>query len=157
MLKGVLGSLSGLGSTGSFVTKAFNANRRHFNLTSAAHIGFLAYGVSTALKAPPEERAGAVAQELLIAQTAIAYPGAIGFGVGALLSVGLQSGNIVRGLAQGLKTGVEQRTMAAVPFSFSNQGNIQAGAAFQHAQKSMSSAYTSINEASIYASRYMSR
>lgn len=155
----MLGSLiKGISSAVPQGAKSFiSANKRHFNLFSGFHVASLGYGLYSAGQLPKEERLGAATKEIIINQIAVKYPGVGGIGVSLALAVGLESGNIIRGLSSMLRTGVEHRTMMAIPFSYANTGMIQANQAYQQAQRSMSGAYNSVNEAAMYASRYMQR
>lgn len=65
---------------------------------------------------------------------------------------------IGRGIVQGLRTGISNRTMAAVPFSMTQINQQQAYAALEYARTRMGSAYSTMgNEAAMFAARYLQR
>lgn len=79
-----------------------------------------------------------------------------------LMSWGLlaaaESPQLGRGIVQGLRTGLQNRTMAAVPFSMTQVNMQQAYASMEYARNRMGSAYSTIgNEAAMFSARYLTR
>lgn len=140
---------------GGQVAAAYKKNPSSF-YSSAFHVGSLAFGLSQIQSTDPNERLRQGVREVVTAGIGLAHPGAMGFLLTAGVGLAFSAGDAGRGVVQGLRGGLEARTMMHVPFSYSTVNMQQASQSMQYASSSMGKAYSTLgSEAAIFAARYM--
>lgn len=122
---------------------------------AALHVGSLAFSLSSLRGMEPQDKLRYGAQEVLLAGVGLAHPGFAGIAMTLGLQLAFESGNIGKGIVQGVRGGLENRTMMNIPFSHSTVNMQMASQSLQYANQRMRSAYGSGNEAAIFAARYM--
>lgn len=133
--------------------------RVHRGQILAATAGLLIPILSSKTEHDPKERRKTLIQGWAITALTMGYRNtATQLLMSQAIGFAFLAPEIGRGVVQGMRTGLTNRTMAAVPFSMTQINTQQAYASMEYARSRMGSAYSTIgNEAAMFSARYLSR
>lgn len=165
MWRAVAGIITALGGIGESVAAkgagkiAKDLNRVHKGQIFFGALGFVLPVLASRTQHDPAERRKTIAQNWAVTALTMGYRhGTTQMLVSQALFAAFEAPQIGRGIVQGLRTGLNNRTMAAVPFSMTQINQQQAYAAMEYARSRMGSAYSTMgNEAAMFAARYLQR
>lgn len=151
-------TLSGAVRAGRIATVAKDMTKFHKGQLFGAALNF-ALPVLTTMHEPRGERLKHIGQSWAVGALTLGYRSNITAAIMAnLIFAAFDSPAIGRGVVQGMRTGIHNRTMAAVPFSMTQVNTQQAYAAMDYARQRMGSAYSSFgSEAAVFSAKYLQR